>query len=701
MSKPLPTMRRLPAALSIIALALPAGPAEASRPPGTTFEVTVRPDGQPAGGAPESCQSNLACSASVDMSSDGRYVAFATPFTDILPGDNNGAIDVFVRDTLTGTTELISVSKDGGFANDTSADPSISDDGRYVAFMSLATDLTEEPGSEGIDVYVRDRVLGVTTLESFGPEGQLAGFQGIDDAVLSGNGRYLVFQSGGFNDDTTNDPVLPFGGINFLNVYRRDLVERRTELVSLTHEGKRSLSVDITLDENAISADGSVIAFASQRHDLVPNDTNGMSDIFVADLDASTIERVSVASDGRQANWINYRPALSGDGRFVSFSSAANNLVPVDTTSSRVPVVAAMGGSQAPDVFVHDRETGVTERVSITSTGLEPGDAYFNDISDDGRFVAFSAPNGDYDEEGLDYYDKLWIHDRLTGQTDLMSMFSDGEPFPSAFASTMSLSGDGGRVAFAGPSPSSPFANAVYVHSRPNQVAVVGGQVSQEGDTASVSGLLRLPGEVLLDAPLSADVPLGPAATAVTVIQRPELDDVLVKVGIDGLPSYAPPTPGGSYTAPSRRPMAPAGFLVRLAGDGLSVTVTPTITSTGDGGFEAVVCTDVCGATLPVEGSIGVAGDEARLSIPAYLLGGAQLGVSVLSNVSQESEAVAPGAFQVFEVEASLRAGDGTAVPVGLASSDRTAFTGSVSAGPSDPLTLIVCTSSCRNLPLR
>lgn len=244
-----------------------------------------------------------------DVSADGRFAAMLSAYA-LTPGDSNGVPDVYVCDRLTWTFERVSVAADGGLANGASERPSISGDGRYVAFASAATNLVAGDTNGAVDVFVRDRQTGTTVRASVGPGG----------AQVSGISR---------------QPVL--------------------------------------------SADGTVVAFVSGAFQLVADDANGASDVFVRDLVAATTTRVSVRTGGGEAELESSGPVLSGDGRVVAFTSTASNLVAGDTNG-------------APDVFVHDRTSGVTERVSVSSTGGEgDGSSYGAAVSFDGRFVAFGT----------------------------------------------------------------------------------------------------------------------------------------------------------------------------------------------------------------------------------------------------------------------------------------------------------------------
>src|SRR5437773_6921896 len=169
----------------------------------------------------------------------------------------------------------------------------------------------------------------------------------------------------------------------------------------------------------ALSADGRFVAFQSDATNLVAGDTNGATDVFVHDRQTGMTERVSVASDGTQANNVSSYPALSADGRFVAFQSDATNLVAGDTTG-------------ATDVFVHDRQTGTTERVSVASgggtqgTGNSGGFFAFPALSADGRLVAFQSDATNLVAGDTNGATDLFGHDRQAGTTERVSVPSGG-----------------------------------------------------------------------------------------------------------------------------------------------------------------------------------------------------------------------------------------------------------------------------------
>jgi archaellum component FlaF (FlaF/FlaG flagellin family) len=204
------------------------------------------------------------------VSADGRYVAFSSLADNLVAGDTNGVVDVFVRDRVTGITDRVSVSGAGEQGNDWSNWPSISADGRYVAFMSTANNLVAGDTNGSWDVFVRDRVSGETERVNVSSAGAEAnGPSGY--SVISADGRYVAFMS-----DATN--LVPGDTNGRADVFVRDRMAGETQRVSVSSAG---VEADGRSDENSISADGRYVAFGSRASNLVPGDTNGTRDIFV------------------------------------------------------------------------------------------------------------------------------------------------------------------------------------------------------------------------------------------------------------------------------------------------------------------------------------------------------------------------------------------------------------------------------------
>ncbi|MDO8614532.1 MAG: hypothetical protein Q7T33_02195 [Dehalococcoidia bacterium] len=270
------------------------------------------------------------------ISADGRYVAFQSPATNLVPGDTNGVNDVFVRDRQTGATERVSLDSAGNQANGLSTKPSISADGRYVAFDSTATNLAPGDTNAKYDMFVHDRQTGATDLVSMDSVGNQGNAHSLD-AAISADSRYVAFES-----DATN--LVPGDTNDYRDMFVHDRQTGATERVSVDSAGNQG--DDDSLDA-AISADGRYVAFQSSATNLVPGDINGKKDTFIHDRQTGATERMSVDSAGTQGDGDSAYPAISADGRYVAFGSAATNLAPGDTNAVR-------------DVFVHDRGVAAT-----------------------------------------------------------------------------------------------------------------------------------------------------------------------------------------------------------------------------------------------------------------------------------------------------------------------------------------------------
>ena len=358
------------------------------------------------------------------VSGNGRYVAFESVATNLVSGDVNGECDIFVRDLVAGTTEIVSVDSSGVHGNDFSVNASISADGRYVAFVSRATNLIPNDLYPENDVYVRDRVAGTTEKVNLTSGGGQPVLGASVDPTISADGRYVAFHS------LASDLVA--GDTNGSHdVFVRDRVAGTTERVSVTTAGVEGDSSSLSAK---ISADGRFVAFSSFAGNLAPNDS-GFIDTFLHDRVTNTTELVSVAMDGTPATGDSTVAAISGEGRFVAFSSSAIDLVANDT-------------NQVVDAFVRDRLLGTTERVSVNTGEAEGnGHTYANTISSDGRFVGLWSLAANLVTADFNASADVFVRDRLNGMTERQSLDSEGAQ-ANALSFDPVLSGDGRWVAF-------------------------------------------------------------------------------------------------------------------------------------------------------------------------------------------------------------------------------------------------------------
>jgi Tol biopolymer transport system component len=281
------------------------------------------------------------------ISRDGHYVTFSTLATNLIANDTNGLADVLVRDNRTRTVERISVNTAGEEADGESYQSSMSGDGRYVAFTSLASNLVSDDSNSFLDVFLRDRMLGVTSRLN------------VDDA-----GR----ESNAFSSTSAQ----------------------------------------------SISADGSRVVFQSFASNLIVDDTNNVDDVFLRDVGAGTTTRVSVGRDGQEANGPSYVPTISEDGRYISFSSRASNLVADDT-------------NDIADVFVYDTVMHSTVRANVDTAGLQettsglptiPASA----VSAGGQFVVFEAFGSNLVSNDTNDSVDVFLRDFAAGTTERVSV---------------------------------------------------------------------------------------------------------------------------------------------------------------------------------------------------------------------------------------------------------------------------------------
>jgi Tol biopolymer transport system component len=395
--------KHLVLALAAMALALAAVPAWAGVAV-TTTRVTVNSAGVP-GNARPGDSSNLP----ISISATGRFVAFSSAHSNLVAGDGNYWDDVFVRDQKRGETTRVSVSSTGAVPNDFSAFPSLSANGRFVAFASLASNLVRGDTNRRGDVFVHDRKRGKTTRVSVNSAGVEANDGSIWLPAISDNGRFVAFFSRSTN-------LVPNDHNGIADFFVRDLKRSKTTRVSVSsaeEEQTRGGGAEQLGIVPAISHNGRFVAFFSASTNLVPNDHNGTDDIFVRDRKLGETIRVSVSSTGEEGNNSSlFYPSISANGRFVAFTSYASNLVPGDENG-------------AEDVFVRDRKRGVTTRIreSDVDRGLYSG---IPSITDNGRFVAFESPAPDLVKGDRNEAVDVFLHDRKRGKTTLLSVSSEG-----------------------------------------------------------------------------------------------------------------------------------------------------------------------------------------------------------------------------------------------------------------------------------
>lgn len=358
------------------------------------------------------------------ISADGQLVVFRSPATNLVPGDTNSEIDIFVHNRQTGATTRISVDSSGMQANYGSYRPVISANGRFVSFHSYASNLVPNDTNGAWDVFVHDLQTGTTTrasVNSFSVEGNSESMY----PVLSEDGRFVAFFSSASN-------LVPEDNNNAADVFVHDLETGTTTRASVDSSGVEGNNDSMY---PALSANGRFVAFESRASNLVLGDTNGTVDVFIYDRQTETTTRLSVDSLGMQGNSASYMPSMSLDGRLVAFFSDASNLVPGDTNGAR-------------DVFIHDRQTEMTTRISVDSLGTQGNDESRDPaFSANGRFVAFFSRASNIIPNDTNGQLDVFVHDLEAGTTTRVSVDSAGLQGNDA-SEKPAISADGRYVAF-------------------------------------------------------------------------------------------------------------------------------------------------------------------------------------------------------------------------------------------------------------
>ena len=415
-----PTLGQLkpPPIAILIAVAVLAIPASAS---GQTAVVS---------GTPSVYTDNY--SAEPSVSANGRVVAFSSEATNLSEADGDGVVDVFARDMREETFALMSRANgiDGAGSQYPSSDPSISADGRFVAFDSDENGLSDEDGPY-TDVFVRDLQKGTTTLVSraSGVTGA-GGDSNSDSPSISADGRYVAFESDADNFDQDAS--------DYTNIFLRDMKRNRTILVSRRSGADGRGGTGGSSDNPSISADGMRVAFESGANNLSGADDNDYLNVFVRDLETGNTTLVSRGSgSGPGGNFDSFEPAISANGRAVAFTSAALNL-------------ARAGADAYLDVHVRDLETQETILASRRS-GRRGAAANLHavnpSISGGGRFVAFESDAYNLSGEDEDAYSDVFVRDLKRAKTSLASRASEGEA-GDGDSGAPAISANGSVVAF-------------------------------------------------------------------------------------------------------------------------------------------------------------------------------------------------------------------------------------------------------------
>jgi hypothetical protein len=350
-------------------------------------------------------KTNYEFSSQSNINGTGQYVVFSST-AKLTPDDDSYSSDIFLYDS-----KINNISKI--FQN--ASDPSISSDGRFITFVQANN-----------DIYLKDNATGSITNICVNTNGDKANGSSFEP-VISGNGKFIIFKSYASNlvgNDTNNLP---------------DIFIRNLDSWSITRVNTNSAGNQANGESYfpaSISADGGVIVFSSSASNLVPNDTNNADDIFLRDLGTGVIKRISNGFKGDQANSRCVLPTISSNGRYISFTSQASNLVSNDTNGQ-------------DDIFIYDNVSGSMSIASIASNELSANSAsFFPDISGDGNNVVFRSQADNLNTSiNSNYQSLIYMYNANDKRVSLVSISVDGS-VPNSASNMPSVNFDGSIVSF-------------------------------------------------------------------------------------------------------------------------------------------------------------------------------------------------------------------------------------------------------------
>lgn len=589
----------------VVAVALMA-PASAYPRPGRTELVSPAMGGGASSGI----------STGGDVSADGRIVAFQSDSPDLVPEKTNRAGAVYVYDRDSEVMKLASVSSEGELANGSAFASGISGDGRFVAFTSSATNLVPDDGNGATDTFVHDVVTGTTERVSVAADGTEAD-AASQNATISGDGRYVAFASRATN-------IVEAGANGQLNIFVKDRVEGAVYLASQSTEGQQGNGSSFFPD---LSEDGRFVVFYTFASNLVADDTNGRTDVYLHDIETGQTERVSLTWNGQQANDSSNRPSVSADGRYVAFASSATNIVPNAASPNIFP----------GDVYVRDRVRRLTERVSTTNAG-EVGDrtSFTPQISPDGRYVIFTSIATNLvrgyptycppETTNLARCRDVFLHDRQLQRTERVSL-GNNEVQGNGPLSVGSMTPDATTVAFfgqatnlvAGPDDDEPD---VFVRTRGEPLDAIDLRAFPTATDVRVTGGATFSGAMLSQSP-SRQLLIPNSGIEIhraELFYHPEEGDLLFRWRLNGMHTL-PTRPRGPL------PFQYLGFTFTTPTGRYEIRVQehfrpdPPSTQLFETRIELYKCESSCVHIADLPGSFGTTGPEARAALPLQTIG--------------------------------------------------------------------------------
>lgn len=420
------SVRTAIAGLPLAALLCAAAPAQAA-----PLNVTSILDLSPQGSSTPARTSSTASTAPAS-SADGMITAFVSNAADLAADHPAGTSQVYIRDRRRGITRLVSraTGANGAPGAGSSSAPSISADGRYVAFVTASNNISDEDGDNTQDVYVRDISSDQTRLISAGKNasGSIFAANGTSNQpAISPDGRYVAFTSNANN-------LSPVDGDGNRDVFVHDRTTRTTLLASYGLNGVPAIG---DAEQPDISVAGGVVTYQSTAANVAPGDAPLFSDIFALDVrtGATTLVSRGTGVDGAAGLGGSFAPSISADGRFIAFESDAN---------------LAGGSLLYRDVYVRDRtknETQLVSRVSGPAGAEANGTSDSASMSPDGGFVAFRSAAANLSSLDRDPDTDVFVRDLSDGALSLASRAKDG-PAANAPSGEPSLSAGAGMVVF-------------------------------------------------------------------------------------------------------------------------------------------------------------------------------------------------------------------------------------------------------------
>lgn len=575
----------------IAALAAPSGAYER---PGRTIRVSVSSTGEQADVNAEPPKFIPNSKGYIDTS--GRYVTFEAWAPNLVAEDREGILrpHIFRHDLVTRETVRVSVRYDGKKSDQGGRGAQQSADGRYVAFYSAASDMSETPDrARGTDVYVRDMQEGVTekiTVAPDGSDGSNGSTINLNSAYLndiSSDGRFVTFSSSMTN---LTENVDTNGRIT--DTFLRDRQTDKTEIVSLSNSGEQG---NDAVGSSSVTTDGTEVIFESWATNLVDQPIGPGGNIYVRDRAAGTTTLLEVAGEGVVPDGEVSLSGMSDDGRFVLFNSGATNLIPYD-------------GNATWDTFIYDRETERVERVSVANDGSE-GDAgsYGWEMSPDGRYITFESDASNMVVGDTNRRGDAFVRDRLLETTRRISLSSDGSE-GNRESTYSSVSADGSIAAF--DSASTNFVEGDTNQEKDIFVRFLGpelglGELNVEvgGGSVTASGWAGFSGAVVANETDAAGDVADTSADLIgaVVINRPEDESVQLRWDVEELNPVGAPGViyGASFTS---------------SGTSWEIRGMPSVA--GVPRFDLYECASTCVRVVELRGRYGREGSTVVATIP-------------------------------------------------------------------------------------